>query len=116
MGSAIYDVAHGAGLSVVFPAWLKYNYKQDIQRFVQFAVRVWDVDYSFGDPNRIALEGIERQKRFFKSLELPVSLTDMQIPGDRLGEMAAKAVLFGPIGQFKKLNQEDVHNILQLAL
>jgi alcohol dehydrogenase YqhD (iron-dependent ADH family) len=114
--SAIYDVAHGAGLAVVFPAWLKYNYKQDVQRFVQFAVRVWGVDYAFGDPDRIALEGIERQKHFFKSLGLPVSLADMQIPGDRLEEMAAKAVMFGPIGQFKKLDKEDVHNILKLAL
>jgi alcohol dehydrogenase YqhD (iron-dependent ADH family) len=114
--SALYDVAHGAGLAVVFPAWLKYNYQQDVQRFVQFAVRVWDVDYAFGDPDRIALEGIERQKRFFKSLGLPVSLGDMQIPGDRIEEMAGKAVMFGPIGQFKKLQKDDVHNILRLAL
>jgi alcohol dehydrogenase len=114
--SAIYDVAHGAGLSVVFPAWMKYTYKADLQRFVQFAVRVWDVDFAFGEPERIALEGIERQKRFFKSLGLPVSLSDMQVPADCLEEMAGKAVMFGPIGQFYQLQKADVLKILQLAV
>jgi alcohol dehydrogenase len=114
--SAIYDVAHGAGLSVVFPAWMKYVYRQDVQRFVQFAVRVWDVDYAFDEPERIALEGIERQKRFFASLGLPVSLADMQVPGERLEEMAVKATKFGPLGNFKKLQQVDVKNVLQIAL
>ena len=27
--SALYDIAHGAGLSVIFPAWIKYNIKED---------------------------------------------------------------------------------------
>ena len=38
------------------------------------------------------------------------------IPADRIEEMASKAVMFGPIGQFRKLQQEDVRNILTLAL
>jgi alcohol dehydrogenase len=113
--SGIYDVAHGAGLAVVFPAWMKYVYQEDIHRFIQFAVRVWDVDYAFGDPERIALEGIERLKRFFKGLGLPVSLKDMNIPDDRLVEMAEKGTKNGPLGNFKKLYKEDVLNILNLA-
>ncbi|MGI5849700.1 MAG: iron-containing alcohol dehydrogenase, partial [Christensenellales bacterium] len=58
--SAINDVAHGAGLSVIFPAWMKYVYKHDIARFTQFAVRVWNVEQSFSDPEKTVLEGIER--------------------------------------------------------
>ncbi|GAA3319215.1 hypothetical protein GCM10020331_025200 [Ectobacillus funiculus] len=42
--SGIYDIAHGAGLAIVFPAWMKYVYKHDINRFAQFANRVWDVE------------------------------------------------------------------------
>jgi alcohol dehydrogenase len=113
--SAIYDIAHGAGLAVVFPAWMKYVYRQDVQRFVQFAVRVWGVDDAYGDPERIALAGIERQKSFFKSLGLPVALSDLNIGGDRLAEMAAKGVKFGPLGNFLKLQQEDILKVLQLA-
>jgi alcohol dehydrogenase YqhD (iron-dependent ADH family) len=114
--SAIYDVAHGAGLAVVFPAWMLYVYRANPQRFVQFAVRVWNVNDSLCDPERVALEGIARQKQFFKSLGLPVSLAEMKIDATCLQEMASKATLFGPLGNFKKLQREDVFSILQLAL
>jgi alcohol dehydrogenase len=113
--SGIYDVAHGAGLAVVFPAWMKYVYREEITRFVQFAVRVWDVDYAFGEPERIALEGIERMKQFFHAIGMPVSLQELGVADDRLDEMAEKGTRFGPLGGFKKLYQEDVLNILTLA-
>lgn len=113
--SGIYDVAHGAGLAVVFPAWMKYVYKEDLNRFVQFAVRVWDVDYAFGNSDRIVLEGIGRMKGFFTRIGLPVSLEELHVPDDRLEEMAEKGTRKGPLGQFKKLYKEDVLNILNLA-
>ena len=31
---AIYDIPHGAGLTIVSPAWMKYVYKHDVNRFV----------------------------------------------------------------------------------
>ncbi len=113
--SAIYNVAHGAGLAVVFPAWMKYVYTEDLDRFVQFAVRVWGVDFAFGNPERIALEGIRRMKAFFQSIGLPVSLEELEVPDDRLVEMASKATKDGPLGNFKKLYKEDVIEILNLA-
>jgi alcohol dehydrogenase YqhD (iron-dependent ADH family) len=113
--SGIYDVAHGAGLSVVFPAWMQYVYKLNIQRFVQFAVRVWDVDFSCDLPERMALEGIRRMKSYFKEIGLPVSLKELGIPDDRLEEMAAKGTEAGPLGNFKKLYKDDVLEILRLA-
>lgn len=33
---AIYDIVHGATLTIVFPAWMKYVYKSNINRFAQF--------------------------------------------------------------------------------
>lgn len=54
--SGIYDVAHGAGLAVIFPAWMKYVYKENIARFAQFAVRVWDVEADFNNLEEVALE------------------------------------------------------------
>ncbi len=62
--SAIYDIAHGAGLSIIFPAWMQYVYKHDINRFAQFAVRVFGAETYFGDEERTALEGIKRLKNF----------------------------------------------------
>lgn len=115
--SGIYDVPHGAGLAVVFPAWMKYVYKYNIDKFVQFAVRVWNVDMSFESPERTALEGINRLEKFFKEIGLPVTLKELNIPDDRLDEMALKCTESGTKtqGNLKKLNKDDVYNILTLA-
>lgn len=115
--SGIYDVPHGAGLAVVFPAWMKYVYKENVDRFVQFATRVWDVEMDFANPERTALEGIYRLTQFFKRIGLPVTLEELGIPDDRLEEMADKCTNKGTnqIGNFKKLGREDVLNILKIA-
>ena len=107
---------HGAGLAVVFPAWMKYVYKTDMARFVQFAVRVWGVVENLANPELTALAGMQRMKDFFVGLGLPVRLSQLNIPADRLAEMAEKATRKGAIGNFKKLHQEDVLNILSIAL
>ena len=52
--SAFYDVAHGAGLAVIMPAWMSHVMRHDVNRFAQFAVRVWGCDMSANtDPARV---------------------------------------------------------------
>lgn len=113
--SAIYDVPHGAGLAVVFPAWMKYVYKRNINRFGQFAVRVWNVEQDFELPERVVSEGIKRTRDFFRGIGLPVTLKDLNILEDRFEEMSVKASESGPIGNFMKLEKDDILNILKLA-
>ncbi|NLI90311.1 MAG: iron-containing alcohol dehydrogenase [Epulopiscium sp.] len=111
----IYDIAHGAGLAIVFPAWMKYVYKHDIPRFVQYANRVWNVDINPFNMEETALEGIRRTEEFFKSINMPVRLNDANIPLDRIEEMAKKGAENGPIGQFLPLDEEDIMAILEIA-
>jgi alcohol dehydrogenase YqhD (iron-dependent ADH family) len=115
--SAIYDVAHGAGLAVVFPAWMKYVYKNNIPRFVQFAVRVWNVENDFHNPEKTALKGIEKLKEFFQKIGLPVTLPQLGITDDRMDEMADKATAGDTktLGNFVKLKKKDVVEIYKLA-
>lgn len=115
--SALYDIAHGAGLSIVFPAWMKHVYKHNVNKFVQFAVRVWDVDLSFESNEAIALEGIKRMTEFFKKIGLPVTLREAGIPENRIEEMADKCTNSDrkTIGNFVKLNKADIVNIYNLA-
>jgi alcohol dehydrogenase len=115
--SGIYDIAHGAGLSIIFPAWMKYVYKHNLNRFVQFAVRVWDVDLAFENSEAIALEGIRRMTEFFKRIGLPVSLSDADITEDKFEEMADKATDLDKKtqGSFVQLNKADIKNIFKLA-
>jgi len=113
--SGIYDLAHGAGLAIIFPAWMKYVYEKDLQRFAQFATRVWDVEPDFNDIKKTALAGIERLKNFYKEIGLPVTLKEANIPYDRLEEMARKCTENGPVGNFVKLDTNDVLKILEIA-
>lgn len=115
--SGIYDVAHGAGLAVVFPAWMKYVYKENVERFVQFASRVWNVDVCFEDQEKTALEGIKKLEDFFRQIGLPVTMKELGIKDDRLEEMATKCTRGGTstVGNFKKLAKNDVYNILKIA-
>lgn len=114
--SALYDVAHGAGLAVVFPAWMKFTYKHDVARFVQFAARVWGVEEGFGDPEQTALEGIRRMEEFFRNIGLPVRMKDLPIPTDRIGEMAERAVSHGRVGAFVEIKRGEAEAILKLAV
>lgn len=106
------DMAHGAGLAVIFPAWMKYVYKHDVARFVQFAVRVWDVDQDFRNPEETALEGINRYEQFAKSIGMPITLKELGVPNDRFLEMAQKC---GKDGSFVELDINDIVEIFKLA-
>ncbi len=113
--SGIYDIAHGAGLAIIFPAWMKYVYKVNINRFVQFAVRVWKVEQDFANPERTIMEGIGRMESFFRGIGLPIRLSEAGITDDRFEEMAQKAVGTGTMGSFMKLAKDDIANIYKLA-
>ncbi len=113
--SGIYDIAHGAGLAVIFPAWMKLVYKHDVARFAKFATRIWGVDYSFDDPERTALEGIHRMELYLHELGLPITLKELSIKPDRFEEMATKCTASGPVGHFVKLGKKEVQEIYRLA-
>lgn len=115
--SALYDVAHGAGLAIVFPAWMKYVYKQEPQRFVQFATRVFGVEQDFYNPELTILEGIRRLEDFFRSIGLPTTLTEAGLPVDRFADMARQATADDSItlGNFMPLRQNDVLAIYELC-
>jgi alcohol dehydrogenase YqhD (iron-dependent ADH family) len=113
--SGIYDITHGAGLAIIFPAWMKYNYKSNIDRFVQFATRVWNVEMNYYDPEATVLEGIKKFEEFLTSIDMPTRLSQADIDSERFEEMAAKATENGAVGGFVKLNKEDIINIYKLA-
>jgi alcohol dehydrogenase YqhD (iron-dependent ADH family) len=113
--SGIYDIAHGAGLAIIFPAWMKYVYKHDLNRFVQFANRVWDVEIDVNNLEKTALVGIKKIEQFFSSIGMPVTLTEVEIGEEHFQEMAKKGTESGPLGNFIKLDEQDVYQIYQLA-
>ena len=114
--SALYDIAHGAGLAIMIPAWMTYVYKHDVARFAQFANRVFDVEVNPFNLEETALKGIEETKRFFKDINMPVSFADASLPTCDIDEMSRKiAESYGTIGSFVTINEEHAKAIYHLA-
>jgi len=114
--SAIYDIPHGAGLAVIFPNWMKYVYEERVDRFVQYAQRVWGIDSAGKSDQEIALSGIQATRNFFTRIGAEARLADFGIGEEKLDRMAEEAVRYGAIGSFKRLEKQDIKAILELSL
>ena len=114
--SALYDVAHGAGLAVMFPAWMEYVYTSGVDRFVQFATRVWGIPKT-GDKKEIARKGILATKNFFASIGLPVNFEQLKAKKEDIDKLldTLKINTGGKFGAFRELDMEDARQIYLLA-
>jgi len=114
--SALFDIAHGAGLAIVFPAWMRFNIKEDTLRFARFAAKVWGVDGAFYDFEQAAMEGIIRMENFFRSIGMPARFADANLDTSRIPEMAKRVVHFGAVGNYRKLDEKDAEAVYRLAV
>lgn len=116
--SALYDVAHGAGLAVVFPAWMKYVMNHDVNRFVQLATRVWGCQKDEKNPEKTAQEGIEQFEKFLKSIGMPLTFAEIGAKAEDIPYLVKTIGLgeTGTMGSFVKLKADDVANIYKLAV
>ncbi|MDH8700696.1 alcohol dehydrogenase YqhD (iron-dependent ADH family) [Dysgonomonadaceae bacterium PH5-43] len=114
--SALYDVAHGAGLAVMFPAWMQYVYSSDVNRFVRFAVNVWGITES-SDKKETALKGISAIKDFFKSIGLPVNFNELGAKASDIDTLVKQLRINNgeTIGAFRKLEMADARAIYEIA-
>lgn len=114
--SGEYDhVAHGAGLAVLFPAWAKYVYKHNVDRFAQFATNVFGVIES--DPECAAVKGIERMREFFDEIGMPSKISEFGVPKERLDVLADLCTngKTREIKSFIPLGFEQVKQIFELC-
>lgn len=113
--SGLYDIAHGAGLTIVFPAWMRYLYKDHLPIFARYARTVWNVQEE--DDAAAALAGIQATEQFWASLGLPIRLREIQVTDVAvLEKMAGSATATRTLGRLKALDYHDVLEILKLAM
>jgi len=113
--SAIYDLTHGAGLAIIHPVWMEYVLDENTaSKFARMARNVWNIKDA--DDMEAARKGITAVREFFKSLGMPVTLSEAQIPEKHFEEMGKKACVFGKIGGFRRLDENDVVAILKKAV
>lgn len=112
--SALYDVPHGAGLSVVMPGWLKYNQRSGNKRIAQFYSRVFlkscDSEIS------AEINGLERLTSWFKSVGTPTSLSELGIAEKDIPWIAENSIPLAKVWRMREYDQKTVEEILQLCV
>ena len=100
--SALYNVPHGAGLSVVIPAWAKWYYKENEAQFIRFAKEI------FG--KNTALEGIEALESWFNKIGTPTRLNQFGLDKSNISDIIENLSYQNDIGK------DDLEKILSNAL
>lgn len=116
--SALFDSTHGATLSAIWASWANYVKDANIQRFAEFARKVYKTDEA--DDEKCANKGIEKTVEFFESVGMPVNLHDLlnrEVSEKDCEELAINCSYkkSRSIGSFKSLSYDDMYNIYMAA-
>ena len=104
--SVLFDTAHGATLSIAYPAWLKVNKEKMPDRIVQLGKEVFDV--------KTADETIAALENFFRSVGSPVRLREASISSDKKPEILETMIKNKVSGSGFKPTKEEIEEIVEL--
>lgn len=112
------QIAHGAGLSALWPSWARYVCAAWPERFAQYAVRVWNLEMNFENPMETALAGIKVTEDYFKSLNMPTNIRDLGVEPEKIDEMAEKCTNFGTrtLPGIRELGKAEMMEIYRMAM
>lgn len=116
--SAFYpEVAHGAGLAALWCSWARYVYKDSLQRFLQFATNVWNLDIDFEHPEVTVNKAIDLQEEYYKKLGMPTSLRELNVKESDLEALALSCSRnkTRTLAGYKKLGYEEMLDIYKMA-
>lgn len=117
--SAMFDVAHGAGLAAIWGSWARYVLQENVGRFAQFAVNVMGCADNFAHPQKTALAGIEALEAYYHAIGMPTSVRELgaELTEKQIVELAYRCSFRGKrtIGSFRVLDQHDMEEIYRMA-
>jgi NADP-dependent alcohol dehydrogenase len=106
--SAEYNIAHGAGLSIIVPAWMKWQKKLLPERFERFAKNMFNVEG--------ADTGIEALKQWYVKIGTPVTLKEGNIPEEDIPVLVEKlSVVANMWGAEDFYTKEMIRTVLENA-
>jgi NADP-dependent alcohol dehydrogenase len=106
--SALFNIPHGAGLSIVVPAWMSWYKEKNKAQFERFAKEV------FG--KKSAEEGITMLKRWYGTIGTPITLAQANIPKEKIPDIAQNAYDLGVVwGMGDIYSVVDIKAILENA-
>ncbi len=115
--SALYDIAHGAGLSIIIPGWLAWFSSQNPERIAQLGRRVFSQTIvGTQSVHQQARETCIALKKWFNTVHSPTSLSDVGIPEADLPKIADNALKLAKVWRLSDYTQEKIEKILYLCL
>lgn len=111
--SAIYDIAHGEGLSIVLPAWMLWALDKKADRLAKFARDIFNIKGR--GTKAVAQKGIACLKLWFESIGSPVSLKDVDIPRGDFNKIAENAFALSQVWGYEGYTKEVITKILTHA-
>lgn len=119
--SAYHDITHGAGLSVVNPAWMRFAARHRPEKFVQFAQRIFGLKGKGPDDLACAMEGIDRFEGFLRSTGCPTRLSELKIGDELMTQYASETVRIihddnGRLPGRPPMSESDIVHVLRSAL
>jgi len=114
--SAHYDIAHGAGLAIVIPPYMKHICQVHPSKYRQYGVNVLGIDPAGRSDFEVGMEAVAKTKELFRRMGAPVSLGEVGIGPEKLEMMAGQMVKDGPLGSYASIAKGEMLKILQEAL
>ncbi|MBY6038200.1 iron-containing alcohol dehydrogenase [Fictibacillus nanhaiensis] len=114
--SAVYDIPHGGGLSILFPNWLEHVLEEDPSRVKQLAVSVLGVSPENKSDIEVAREGAKALRDFWNSLGAPSQLSDYDIDDRDFDAIIEKTFIKPGVGTYKEMDPDSVRDILKRSL
>lgn len=106
--SYLYDTAHGATLSIAYPAWLKLQKDRIPERITKLGNQL------FGTNSAEAT--ILNLEKFFKSIDCPVRLSDIKIGENKKKEIIDQMLKNKINGMVHQFSDEDRKKIVELMM
>ncbi len=108
--SALYDIAHGAGLSITLPAWMSYMVEKSPPKFARLGRKIFDIEEK--DDLKAGMAGVARLKEWFAFIESPVSLGEAQISDKDMGKITKNAYALAQLWGLVDYTEEVITDIL----
>lgn len=115
--SGLYDVTHGVGLAVMFPAYMTYVLDRDVDLFYRLAVRVWNIPEDETNKRGVAVQGIAAMKSFFKEIHMPTSFAEIDAKEEDI-DLLVEKLFVGKGAKFPgyaELTPEEAKAVYRLA-
>ncbi len=111
------EVAHGAGLAALWCSWARYVYSSNINRWLQYASHVWNLDIDFEHPELTIEKAIDMQEQYYTSIGMPTNLKMLGVSKDSLEALAlgCSRNKTRTLGGYKPLAYEDMLAIYEMA-